>query len=74
VQQPVNNPFISDSHENEVTPPAPALNESASSSFQNEFKIKYEAMNNEKKWKLESSNRYVEDEIYKFAQDLPDEQ
>jgi hypothetical protein len=28
----------------------------------------------EKKGKLESSNRYVEDEIYKVAQDLPDEQ
>jgi hypothetical protein len=67
VQQPINNPFISDSHENEATPPALALNESVSSSFKDEFRIKYEAMNNEKKWKLESSNRYVEDEIYKYA-------
>lgn len=28
----------------------------------------------EVKWKLESSNRYVKDEIYKFAKKLPDEQ
>jgi hypothetical protein len=48
VQQPINNPFISDSHENEVAPPALALNESVSSSFKNEFRIKYEAMNKEK--------------------------
>lgn len=63
-----------DSHENEVTPPALALNGSVSSSFKDEFRIKYETMNNEKKWKLQSSNRYVEDEIYKYAKDLPDEQ